>query len=136
MEDDGLYQDKRFCTSINLSYSQRIRPKLDLGAVLNIGWWSFNVNDIETGQKLYRRHTLDNLECFTATVFLRWNWLRRESFTLYSSIGAGVTFTVAMVWPHLTPIGIRYGRKRVYGMAEITGVTTAVGGVIGIGYRL
>lgn len=66
----------------------------------------------------------------------RWKWLRRDAFTLYSALGVGVSFgQPKYLSPYISPIGIRVGRKHVYGLAELNISSAATFALAGIGYR-
>lgn len=66
----------------------------------------------------------------------RWKWLRRDAFTLYSALGVGVSFgQPKQLSPYVSPIGIRVGRKHVYGLAELNISSAATFALAGIGFR-
>ena len=67
---------------------------------------------------------------------LRFKWLVRDSFSMYSGLGAGISFGFPIPIPYVAPVGIKFGKGRVYGMVEanISAATTI--GMAGIGIRL
>ena len=50
---------------------------------------------------------------------LRFKWLVRDSFCMYSGLGAGISFGFPIPIPYVAPVGIKFGKGRVYGMAGI-----------------
>ena len=70
-------------------------------------------------------------------VMARYYWLARERTQMYSALGIAPLIGVGSwkVFPTLTPVGIRWGRKHWTGHAELTLGTTATALLIGAGYR-
>lgn len=70
---------------------------------------------------------------------IRGNYIAKEKFSLYSSVGIGVSvgyFEDWNIWPTfiLVPVGITFGDK-IFGFAEFGTGLLYIGGAAGIGYR-
>ena len=70
---------------------------------------------------------------------IRGNYIAKDKFTMYSSVGIGVSvgyFEEWNVWPTfiLVPLGITFGDK-IFGFAEFGTGLLYIGGAAGIGYR-
>lgn len=67
---------------------------------------------------------------------VRFYWLARERVQMYSAAGVGLMFASRpIVYPTLTPVGIRFGRKHWFGLAELTIGSTGTILLAGAGYR-
>ena len=67
----------------------------------------------------------------------RYKWLVRDNFSMYSSLGAGFLipwFRVPCIY--VAPVGIKFGKGRVYGIAELNFTPANMYGMAGIGVRL
>ena len=72
-----------------------------------------------------------------AAVSVRFKWLVRENYCLYSALGAGVAFVAPRIpCPYIAPIGIKFGKGRVYGIVEANFTPLTCIGMAGIGVRL
>ena len=71
---------------------------------------------------------------FCASV--RYKWIVRESFSLYSALGAGVSVECPIPLPYVAPVGVQFGKGRVYGIAELNVSAANTFGMAGIGIRL
>ena len=67
---------------------------------------------------------------------LRFKWLDRESFSMYSALGVGTSFAVPFPLPYLAPIGIQFGKGKVFGIVEANISAATTFGMAGIGIRL
>ena len=67
---------------------------------------------------------------------VRFKWVVRESFSMYSALGLGVAFAFPLPMPYIAPIGIKFGKGKVYGLAELNISAANTFGMAGIGIRL
>jgi hypothetical protein len=124
---------------LSMEYGYKVKDFLSLGAKGYVGFKTQPVRHVGTNDILYR----DNHIATAALFNIRFDWLRREVVTMYSSIGLGATICIderrysryVAAYPifDITWVGINVGR-RVYGFAEFGG---GVSGVVraGIGVR-
>ena len=74
---------------------------------------------------------------YAAAISVRFKWLVRESFCLYSALGGGLTFAyLELPFPYVAPVGIKFGKGRVYGILEANISPLNSFGMAGIGVRL
>ena len=67
---------------------------------------------------------------------VRYKWLVRDSFSLYSALGAGISLGFPIPLPYIAPIGIKFGKGKVYGIVEANVSAASTFGMAGIGIRL
>ena len=78
---------------------------------------------------------------FTAVFSVRYAWLYRPHYKLYSGLGVGMTPKVMLATffpspiPNITPLGVTFGFNRVYFNAELCAGGASVGGLAGIGIK-
>ena len=67
----------------------------------------------------------------------RWKWWIGENVNLYSAVGAGfMTEWLFIPVPYLAPIGVRFGKRRIYGMAELNVSPVSTFFLVGVGLAL
>ena len=71
---------------------------------------------------------------FCASV--RYKWLVRDNFSMYSGLGAGISFFLPIPIPYVAPIGIKFGKGKVYGIVEANISAATTFGMAGIGIKL
>ena len=71
---------------------------------------------------------------FSADV--RFKWVVRESFSMYSALGVGTSFHFPFPMPYVAPVGIKFGKGKVYGLAEVNISAAHTFGMAGLGIRL
>ena len=71
---------------------------------------------------------------FCASV--RYKWLVRDNFSMYSGLGAGISFGLPIPIPYVAPIGIKFGKGKVYGIVEANISAATTFGMAGIGIKL
>lgn len=69
-------------------------------------------------------------------VSVRYKWLVRNSFSLYSALGAGISLGFPIPLPYVAPIGIKFGKGKVYGIVEANVSVATTFGMAGIGIKL
>ena len=67
---------------------------------------------------------------------VRFKWIVRESFSMYSALGIGTAFAFPFPMPYIAPVGIKFGKGKVYGLAEVNISAANTFGMAGIGIRL
>ena len=67
---------------------------------------------------------------------VRFKWIARESFSMYSGLGVGTSFAVPFPLPYIAPIGIQFGKGKVFGIVEANISAANTFGMFGIGIRL
>ena len=76
----------------------------------------------------------DVFGAFCASV--RYKWLVRDNFSMYSALGAGISIGFPIPIPYVAPIGIKFGKGKVYGIVEANVSAATTFGMAGIGIRL
>ena len=67
---------------------------------------------------------------------VRYKWLVRDAFNMYSALGAGISIASPIPLPYIAPVGIQFGKGRVYGIAEVNISAANTFGMAGIGIKL
>ena len=67
---------------------------------------------------------------------VRFKWIVRESFSMYSALGVGTSFHFPFPIPYVAPVGIKFGKGKVYGLAEVNVSAANTFGMVGLGVRL
>ena len=74
---------------------------------------------------------------YAAALSVRYKWLVREGFSLYSALGGGFSFEyLDFPFPYIAPVGIKFGKGRVYGLIEANISPLNTFGMAGLGVRL
>ena len=76
----------------------------------------------------------DVFGAFCASV--RYKWLVRDNFSMYSALGAGISIGFPIPVPYVAPIGMKFGKGKVYGIVEANVSAATTFGMAGIGIRL
>ena len=76
----------------------------------------------------------DVFGAFCASV--RYKWLVRDNFSMYSALGAGISLGFPIPIPYVAPIGIKFGKGKVYGIVEANVSAATTFGMAGIGIKL
>ena len=71
-----------------------------------------------------------------ACASVRFKWLVRDSFSMYSALGVGFSHNVLTPLPYFAPVGIKFGKGRVYGIVEANVSAANTFGMAGIGVKL
>lgn len=133
--------------NLNIGYTRRISRWIDLSAMVNVSTWmyeiyqfpkkssdsdqyDFSVSPERAGGGLGGWSVSPMAAC-------RIKWMEKEKVSLYTSLGAGLFVGDGRVnpYPYITPIGVRFGKGRWYGLTEITVSPAATGLLIGGGWR-
>ena len=89
--------------------------------------------EIGTAEPTATRQT-DVYGAFCASV--RYKWLVRDNFSMYSGLGAGISLGLPIPIPYVAPIGIKFGKGKVYGIVEANISAATTFGMAGIGIKL
>lgn len=125
LNDARYYMDREiFVNSLTLEYGYKVNEWLSLGAKGYVGFKTRPMRHVGTNEILYRYNTIIP----SLLVNVRFDWLRREWVTMYSSVGAGAALYIssgrqssyceAMPMFDLALVGLNVGR-RFYGFLEM-----------------
>ena len=112
--------DEWMVSAINLEYGHKVNDWLALGAKAYLGFTTRACRHVVTNDLLYH----DTIWATAAIFNVRFDWLRREILTMYSSVGVGCAMLIernySEVMPmfDLTAVGLSVG-KRFYGYIEL-----------------
>ena len=67
---------------------------------------------------------------------IRYKWLVRNNFSMYSALGVGISLGFPIPLPYVAPIGIKFGKGKVYGIVEANASPATTFGMAGIGIKL
>jgi len=152
--ETGIKEETRWRQSLNLGYTYAISEKWDFNAVLGLSTQIYGKYQYPMQAVSYEDGTTGQAPDFSADptyegldfrwvpsimADFRWKWYRSDSVRLYSSFGLGFVPDVELygipVLPYLSPIGINFGRKKLYGLAEVNVSPAATFALVGLGYR-
>ena len=146
-DDARTYNKERVTNTWGLSYTYNFTRIFALSASISYeGGWNEYYSRADNSK-------ISVTEChyITPMVTARFSWLNRNLVRMYSSVGAGMAFSMTDVhyyntdsgWKEspeaylslqVTPVGISVGRD-LFGFFEVGVGTIYVGGCFGIGYR-
>jgi len=122
----------------NASYLYDMNEKWTFQALIDVSTVNFVIGNQNNESKRLASQTTAAL----AAVF-RCKWFVSESVRMYSSFGVGIDpwlrindGIVPWPLPYLTPLGINFGKKTVYGVSELSVSPAATSWLIGLGIRL
>ena len=155
---EGKDVDAVFPYGINLGYTYSLSKRWELNSMLNLHLISYQIKqypeidnaptdngkgyDWDAEPKVVDKSTKLN---GSANVAFRYKWLLRDNFCLYSAVGVGfsnvMTLGLGLVEipcpiPYIAPIGIKFGKGKVYGIAEANVSASTTFGMAGVGVRL
>lgn len=155
---EGRSVDSHFQYGINIGYTYSFGKRWEVNPMLHLHLTSYDILQYpETDNPL-----MDSGKGFdwdaepvlveenrslsgSINVSFRYRWLMRESFCLYSALGLGFTKDLCLGLgqvelpcpiPYFAPVGIKFGKGRVYGIAELNLSAASTFGMAGIGIRL
>ncbi len=135
---------------VNLGYTFSFCERWEFNAILNYSWVGYTINQYPDSSGAYDRSatpvisTRETRHVFSLSTDMRWKWLRRDYFSLYSALGLGISTKgsysfagaeLPLPLPYVTPIGIKAGGKQFYGITELTISPSASFVLAGVGYR-
>lgn len=128
----------KFSAGFNVSYIYDMNEKWTFETLLDISTSHYEIRNYETNVNRY-----DDQTSATVNAVFRRKWYTSDAVRLYSSFGVGVNpwcrfdgSVVPIPLPYLTPLGITFGKKTVYGVSELTVGAGATSWLIGIGINL
>lgn len=124
--DEG-YTDY-FYPCVNISYVNSWRTRWELSTVANIHYSEYQDNQDQSGRQ-------GRIGASVSLAF-RYKWLLKENVEMYSALGLGFLVPYPLPFPYLAPVGIKFGKGKVYGLAELSTSPTSSFGIVGIGFRL
>lgn len=130
--------------NLTLTYSYRVVSRMALGVRINARGWLYNSNQYPekgTGYdwKAEPVSSATKIETrgLATSLFGRYYWSDNGYRQWYSSIGVGINaFERYRLEPDLIPVGLHWGRKRCFGILELSLGTAGTGVLLGIGWRL
>ena len=146
---EGYKVIEHFQPCLNIGYTFTKKKRWETNVVLNL---HLTISDYmkypmtsevnELNEPIYNfdaEPTLDfrDTELWGAlAIAFRYKWIAKENVNLYSAIGAGISLGFPIPLPYLAPLGIKFGKGKVYGLAELNVSPISTFGMAGIGIRL
>ncbi len=134
---------------INVGYIYSWRKRWELSTMVNVHLTMYDVVQYpmispgdETHSAKYDFSAQPTFDHRSTSVFgsiscaFRYKWVVRESFSMYSAFGAGLSIGFPVPMPYIAPIGIKFGKGKVYGIVEANVSPATTFGMAGIGIRL
>ena len=121
--------------TVSVNYEMNERVSLQGG--LNFSRAVFEISKPEDPYPFTDKGTLT----LTAVLSVRYAWMYRPHFKLYSGIGVGMTPKVMLASffpspiPNITPLGMTVGFNKFYFNAEFCAGGISVGGLAGVGIK-
>ena len=144
---DGQKFKEYYQPGLNIGYTFSWGKRWELSALANVHltiYDTFQYPEIpSTGSKKEYDKTADPTRIDrTVNVWgsistaVRFKWIVRESFSMYSALGIGTSFHFPFPIPYVAPVGIKFGKGKVYGLAEVNVSAANTFGMVGLGVRL
>ena len=140
--------------NLTVAYSYRFNKHLELSLFMNIHGYTYEIRqhpkgytpgvnvdyDINTVTKVLKRGYKN--EAFVTGAVLKGYGHNEEVWTWYSGVGFGYFIdgrdrvTDRRLSPEVILVGTHFGRKHLYGVAELDWGPAGIGPQVGVGYRL
>lgn len=146
---DGQKADRHFQHGLNIGYTYSWGNRWEINALLNLHLTSYELyqypkSESGSGYDWDAEPTLvrDEANIYGAVCAdVRFKWLVRESFSMYSALGVGFSHDTWLndfpfPFPYIAPVGIKFGKGRAYGIVEVNISAANTFGMAGIGIRL
>lgn len=151
LSQEGKQLKEHFQPGINFGYTYSWRKRWELNAMVNV---HLTISDISQYPMVHPEDsrfqenveydwdadplsTERKLEVFGAvSAAFRYKWIVREGFDMYSALGLGISAGFPIPLPYIAPVGIKFGKGKVYGLAELNMTPITTFGMAGIGIRL
>ena len=154
MEWNGQTYKEHYQPGINISYTYQWRKRWEVNTMINLHLTIMDIyqypllpgadgsatsgpeaeNQYDWNAEPTATRQTDVYGAFCASV--RYKWLVRDNFSMYSGLGAGISFGLPIPIPYVAPIGIKFGKGKVYGIVEANISAATTFGMAGIGIRL
>lgn len=148
--DRGMSISKEYYQpGINIGYTYSWKKRWELSALVNLHLTMYDVvqypmvdpgdesHDPKYDFKAKPSFGYKDTSVYGSLSFaFRYKWLVRENFSMYSAFGAGLSIAFPIPMLYLAPVGIKFGKGKVYGIVEANVSPATTFGMAGIGIRL
>ena len=151
---NGQTYKEHYQPGINIGYTYQWRKRWEVNSMINVHLTIMDIyqypllpgsdGSIASGPEATKQYDwsadpattrqTDVYGAFCAS--FRYKWLVRDSFSMYSALGAGISFGFPIPIPYIAPVGIKFGKGKVYGIAEANISAATTFGMAGIGIKL
>ena len=151
---NGQTYKEHYQPGINIGYTYQWRKRWEVNTMINVHLTIMDIyqypllpgadgsaisgpeaeNQYDWNAEPTATRQTDVYGAFCASV--RYKWLVRDNFSMYSGLGAGISFGLPIPIPYVAPIGIKFGKGKVYGIVEANISAATTFGMAGIGIRL
>lgn len=146
---NGQKADRHFQYGLNIGYTYSWGKRWEVNALLNLHLTKYELYQYpkSEGENVYDWDAEPKLIEKDAKIYgavcadVRFKWFVRESVSLYSALGVGFSHDTWLndfpfPYPYIAPVGIKFGKRRVYGLVEVNISAANTFGMAGIGVRL
>ena len=154
MEWNGQTYKEHYQPGINIGYTYQWRKRWEVNTMINVHLTIMDIyqypllpgadgsaisgpeaeNQYDWNAEPTATRQTDVYGAFCTSV--RYKWLIRDNFSMYSGLGAGISFGLPIPIPYVAPIGIKFGKGKVYGIVEANISAATTFGMAGIGIKL
>lgn len=151
---NGQTYKEHYQPGINIGYTYQWRKRWEVNTMINVHLTIMDIyqypllpgadgsaisgpeaeNQYDWNAEPTATRQTDVYGAFCASV--RYKWLVRDNFIMYSGLGAGISFGIPIPIPYVAPIGIKFGKGKVYGIVEANISAATTFGMAGIGIKL
>ena len=151
---NGQTYKEHYQPGINIGYTYQWRKRWEVNTMINVHLTIMDIyqypllpgadgsaisgpeaeNQYDWNAEPTATRQTDVYGAFCASV--RYKWLVRDNFSMYSGLGAGISFGLPIPIPYVAPIGIKFGKGKVYGIVEANISAATTFGMAGIGIKL
>ena len=151
---NGQKYKEHYQPGINIGYTYQWRKRWEVNTMVNVHLTIMDISQYPllpgvertatSGPEATRQYDwnavpivtrqTDVFGAFCASV--RYKWLVRDYFSMYSGLGAGISLGFPIPIPYVAPIGIKFGKGKVYGILEANVSAATTFGMAGIGIKL
>ena len=151
---NGQTYKEHYQPGINIGYTYQWRKRWEVNTMINVHLTIMDIyqypllpgadgsaisgpeaeNQYDWNAEPTATRQTDIYGAFCASV--RYKWLVRDNFSMYSGLGAGISFGLPIPIPYVAPIGIKFGKGKVYGIVEANISAATTFGMAGIGIKL
>lgn len=151
---NGQTYKEHYQPGINIGYTYQWRKRWEVNTMINVHLTIMDIyqypllpgadgsaisgpeaeNQYDWNAEPTATRQTDVYGAFCASV--RYKWLVRDNFSMYSGLGAGISFGIPIPIPYVAPIGIKFGKGKVYGIVEANISAATTFGMAGIGVKL
>ena len=154
MHWNGQTYDEHYQPGINIGYTYQWRKRWEVNTMINLHLTIMDINQYPllpgaegtatSGPEASNQYdwnaeptTTRQTDVYGAfCTSVRFKWLVRENFSMYSALGAGISIGFPIPIPYVAPVGIKFGKGKVYGVVEANVSAATTFGMAGIGIRL